>query len=432
MPWQEFRNDCTQNNPPCNKFPHWPYHAGLAAGLWWWAACHQQVWDQPGRRSAAFPPDSSRTAEHVALHSNCGAHDCVPPPAAGWSSPPGRTQPGTKKNVGTTFSTPGLHKNEDSVWAPSPPLTEASVQWLPFLAMHLPQQPALYVTTVRKIKNQISGRSNIKNNTTERLCVQPLDPPSRCTLCVLAHWRAHSWRSPALFECVRRSQAAAVRACPDWSRWCPAHSAASCALIAWNEDKMSKRQNQYVCITACMLIVFILSYIWSKYLESWNKPLDTVSKCRKPLTDLVSSSMPDSPSAKTKINTRYVGWCINELCCVVMVFGSLSLKQQPLTIKGQISLSCFTKCLSFQMCAHHGELNKFRQDIPVCWVCGWSSNRRLTRRCVCERWRLSEVTLSSIAAVFMSQDIWDRAAIWLPDESRKKNRDNDKRWQCSL
>ena len=76
--------------------------------------------------------------------------------------------------------------------------------------------------------------------------------------------------------------------------------------------------------------------------------------------------------------------------------------------------------------------NKFRQDIPVCWVCGWSSNRRLTRRCVCERWRFSEVTLSSIAAVFMSQDIWDRAAIWLPDKSRKKNRDNDKRWQCSL
>lgn len=44
------------------------------------------------------------------------------------------------------------------------------------------------------------------------------------------------------------------------------------------------------------------------------------------------------------------------------------------------------------------------------------------RRCVCERWRFSDVTLSSMAAVLMSQDIWDRAAIWLPE-----NRDWDKR-----
>lgn len=33
------------------------------------------------------------------------------------------------------------------------------------------------------------------------------------------------------------------------------------------------------------------------YVLKYHKPLETVSKCRKPLTDLVSSSMPDSPSA---------------------------------------------------------------------------------------------------------------------------------------
>lgn len=31
---------------------------------------------------------------------------------------------------------------------------------------------------------------------------------------------------------------------------------------------------------------------------------------------------------------------------------------------------------------------------------------------MCERWRFSDVTLSSIAAVFISHDIWERAAIW--------------------
>lgn len=37
-----------------------------------------------------------------------------------------------------------------------------------------------------------------------------------------------------------------------------------------------------------------------------NKPLETVSKCRKPLTDLFSSSIPDSPSAEKNIYHNFI------------------------------------------------------------------------------------------------------------------------------
>lgn len=68
---------------------------------------------------------------------------------------------------------------------------------------------------------------------------------------------------------------------------------------------------------------------------------------------------------------------------------------------------CILYCsdLERSICAH---------VIPAFCMCGWSSKRRLSSLWVCERWRFSEVTLSSIAEVFISQDIWLRAAISFP------------------
>lgn len=71
---------------------HWPYHAGLTAGLWWWAAFHQQVWDQQGRQSVASPPGSSTSAAHSASRSGFDERGCAPRRAEGLCLPPERIQ----------------------------------------------------------------------------------------------------------------------------------------------------------------------------------------------------------------------------------------------------------------------------------------------------------------------------------------------------
>lgn len=60
-----------------------------------------------------------------------------------------------------------LHRHHVSlVLVHTPPLTEASVRWLPFPEVHLPQQPALYEATAEKdqMKNDMNHWKNTHTN----------------------------------------------------------------------------------------------------------------------------------------------------------------------------------------------------------------------------------------------------------------------------
>lgn len=192
--------------------------------------------------------------------------------------------------------------------------------------------------------------------------------PWRCRPCVPARWRVHSWWWPVRSEYAQRSPAAEAPGLPDWSLWHPKRSAASCVL------KPPKGNGWLTNYNLNQMAPFFSKWAapgreQAAVLSDFPLPLETVPKCRKPLTDLLSSSMPVSPSATDTMNA-------------------------------------FT---SVRLAGHHEEL--WVLVLPACNVCGWSSRRRLSSLCVCERWRFSEVTLSSMAVVFISQDIWDRAAI---------------------